>query len=65
MISSDARLVLAFDRSRGILFLQTRDPLTAEVLAQRFQTTIMRAVHNLQLSVHDVPIQDVQFQPRH
>ena len=42
----------------------SRSTLRAEVLAHRFHTTIMRAVHNLQLSVDDVPIQDVQFQSR-
>jgi hypothetical protein len=52
---------LTFDRSRGILFVQTPDPLTAEVLPHRFHTTIMRTVHNLRLYVEDVPIQDVQF----
>ena len=55
---------LAFDRIRGILIVQTPDPLTAEVLAHRFHTTIMRTVHNLQLAIDDVPIQDVQSQSK-
>ena len=49
---------------RGILFVQTPDPLTAEVRAHRFHTTIMRTIHNLQLALESVPIQDVQFQSR-
>jgi hypothetical protein len=36
----------------------------AQVLAHRFHTTIKRAALNLQLSVDDVPIRDVQFQSR-
>ena len=52
------------DRNTAILFVQTPDPLTAEVLAHRFHTTIMRTVHNLQFACHGVPILDVQFQSR-
>ena len=55
---------LAFDRTRGILIVEAPDPLTAEVLAHRFHTTIMRAVHNLHLALDDVPVQDIQFQSR-
>jgi len=50
---------VAFDRTRGILFVQTPDPLSAEVLAHRFHTTIMRTVHNLQLALGGVPIQAI------
>ena len=59
----DAR-PLTFDRSREFLLVQTPDPRTAEILAQRFHTTIMRTVHNLHLAIDDVPIQDAQFKSR-
>ena len=55
---------LAFDRSRGILFVQTPDPLTAEVLAHPLHITIIRTVHNLHPSFEGVPVQDVQLQSR-
>jgi hypothetical protein len=55
---------LTFDRTSGILIVQTPDSLTAEVLARRFHTTIMRTVHNLNLAVDGIPIQDMQFRCR-
>jgi hypothetical protein len=34
------------------------------VCSHRFHTIIKRTVHNLQLAIDDVPVQDVQFQSR-
>ena len=55
---------MASDRSRGILIIQTPNPLTTETLAHRFRSTILRAMHNPQLAFGGVPVQDVQFESR-
>ena len=55
---------LAFDRSRGLLILQTPNPLTTDILARHFRTTIMRSIRDLQAAFDGIPIQDVQFQSR-
>jgi len=55
---------LAFDHSRGILIIQTPNPLTTETLAHGFRTTILRPIHNLQLAFCGVPVQDAQFHSR-
>ena len=47
---------LAFDENLGILVLQSPNLLTAETLAHRFRTTIMRTVRNLQPAFDGVPI---------
>jgi hypothetical protein len=55
---------LAFHRGRGVLIVQTPNPLTTETLAHRFRPTIVRTIRNLQLAFDEVPVQDVQFQSR-
>ena len=55
---------LAFDRCRGILIVQTPNPLTSHTVAGRFRTTIVRTIRNLSLALDGVAVQDVQFQSR-
>lgn len=52
---------LAFDRNRGLLIVQTPNPLTTETLTRQFRPTITRAIRELDLRFRGVPVHTVAF----